>query len=65
MTAPLGRLRVGPGSGRLIVRTRREGLAAKVGHDLTIDGMFGALTVPDEVPVEIDVDLDAAERVGS
>jgi polyisoprenoid-binding protein YceI len=37
MTAPVGRLRVGPGSGHLIIRTRREGLAAKVGHDLTID----------------------------
>jgi polyisoprenoid-binding protein YceI len=37
MTAPVGHLRVGPGSGHLIVRTRREGLAAKVGHDLTIE----------------------------
>ena len=37
MTALVGHLRVGPGCGHLIVRTRREGLAAKVGHDLTID----------------------------
>jgi polyisoprenoid-binding protein YceI len=37
MTAPVGRLRIGPACGHLIIRTRREGLAAKVGHDLTID----------------------------
>jgi polyisoprenoid-binding protein YceI len=37
MTAPIGRLRIGPACGHLIIRTRREGLAAKVGHDLTID----------------------------
>jgi polyisoprenoid-binding protein YceI len=37
MTAPVGRLRIGPGSGHLVIRTRREGLAARVGHDLTID----------------------------
>ena len=37
MTAPVGRLRIGPGSGHLVIRTRREGLAARAGHDLTID----------------------------
>ncbi len=37
MTAPVGHLRIGPACGHLIIRTRREGLAAKVGHDLTID----------------------------
>jgi polyisoprenoid-binding protein YceI len=37
MTAPVGRLRIGPGSGHLVIRTRREGLAAKAGHDLAID----------------------------
>ncbi len=37
MTAPVGRLRIGPACGQLIIRTRREGLAAKAGHDLTID----------------------------
>jgi polyisoprenoid-binding protein YceI len=35
MTAP-GPLRIGPQTAELIVRTRREGLAAKVGHDLTL-----------------------------
>jgi polyisoprenoid-binding protein YceI len=37
MTAPVARLRIGPGSGHLVIRTRREGLAARAGHDLTID----------------------------
>jgi len=37
MTGPTEHVRVGPGSGRLLIRTRREGLAAKVGHDLTIE----------------------------
>lgn len=37
MTGAAGRLRVGPGSGQLRIRTRREGFAAKVGHDLTIE----------------------------
>lgn len=36
MTAPNGRWRVGPHSGDLIIRTFREGLAARAGHDLTI-----------------------------
>jgi polyisoprenoid-binding protein YceI len=31
------RYRIGPGSGRLLVRTSRQGFAAKVGHDLTIE----------------------------
>lgn len=37
MKTPAGRLRLGPGSGHLVVHTRRQGLAAKVGHDLIID----------------------------
>jgi polyisoprenoid-binding protein YceI len=37
MTTPAGRLNIGPGTGQLLVRTRRQGLAAKVGHDLTIE----------------------------
>jgi len=32
-----GHLRLGPDCARLVVRTRREGLAARVGHDLTIE----------------------------
>ena len=37
MTAAAARLQVGPGSGHLLVRTRREGIAATAGHDLTIE----------------------------
>jgi len=37
MTVPVDRLRIGPACGHVSIRTRREGLAAKVGHDLAID----------------------------
>ena len=37
MTTPAGRLRLEPGSGHLVIHTGRQGLAAKVGHDLIID----------------------------
>jgi polyisoprenoid-binding protein YceI len=37
MATPAGRHRLGPGSGHLLVHTRREGLAAKIGHDLAIE----------------------------
>ncbi|HET9081818.1 MAG TPA: YceI family protein [Trebonia sp.] len=32
-----GTYEIGPGDGRVLVKTGREGLAAKVGHDLTIE----------------------------
>jgi hypothetical protein len=32
-----GNYRLGPGAGRLVVRTSRAGLAAKVGHDLELE----------------------------
>ena len=37
MAANGGRHRLGPDSGRLILRTYRSGLAAQAGHDLTIE----------------------------
>ena len=37
MAVPRGRLRFGPDSGRLLLRTRRSGFASRVGHDLTIE----------------------------
>ena len=37
MAANGGRLRLGPDSGRLTLRTYRSGLAAQAGHDLTIE----------------------------
>jgi polyisoprenoid-binding protein YceI len=46
MAGPVRRLRIGPGCGHLTIRTGREGLAARVGHDLTIDatGWSGELS---------------------
>jgi polyisoprenoid-binding protein YceI len=37
MAALVGHHRLGPGSGHVLVYARREGLAAKIGHDLTIE----------------------------
>jgi hypothetical protein len=37
VTLPAGRYRFGPDNSRLIVKTYREGVAAKVGHDLVIE----------------------------
>ncbi len=37
MAANEGRHRLGPGGGRLTLRTYRSGLAAQAGHDLTIE----------------------------
>jgi hypothetical protein len=33
----MGRLEFGPGTARLLIRTGREGLAARAGHDLTLE----------------------------
>ena len=37
MTDITGTYELGPGDGQVLVRTGREGLAARVGHDLTIE----------------------------
>jgi polyisoprenoid-binding protein YceI len=37
MAITAGRLQFGPGSGRLLLFTRRQGIGSKVGHDLTIE----------------------------
>ena len=37
MTPTAGHYRFGPGSGRLLIRTTRAGLAAIAGHDLTLE----------------------------
>ena len=37
MSLPAGRHTAGPGNGKLQVRTYREGMAQKVGHDLVLD----------------------------
>ena len=47
MAVPAGRLRLGPDCGRLVLHTFRDGLAARAGHDLTIEvvGWSGELDV--------------------
>jgi hypothetical protein len=69
MTAPENRLRIGPECGQLVIRTRREGLAAKAGHDLTIDVTRWSGEVSDAgdaSTVSVTVPLDAlAVREGS
>ena len=37
MAASTGTYRVGPDAGRVVIKTTRAGLAARVGHDLTLD----------------------------
>jgi polyisoprenoid-binding protein YceI len=37
MTVAPGRYRLGPESGRIVIKTFRDGLAAQAGHDLIID----------------------------
>ncbi len=37
MTSYTGSFRLGPGAGRVVLKTSRAGLAAKAGHDLTIE----------------------------
>jgi polyisoprenoid-binding protein YceI len=67
------RYRIGPRCGRLLIRTRREGLAARAGHDLTIEaldwsgevvsGQEGGSTADLTVRVELDK-LSAREGTG-
>ncbi|HEX6445471.1 MAG TPA: YceI family protein [Streptosporangiales bacterium] len=67
MAVPDGVYRIGPESGRLLVRTARTGLGAKAGHDLTIEAASwrGQVTVdsaePANAAVSLDVDVDSFE----
>jgi polyisoprenoid-binding protein YceI len=62
-----GTYRVGPQSGRLLVKTSRTGLGARAGHDLTIEatGWEGAVAVntaePAQSSVSVDVEVDSLE----
>jgi polyisoprenoid-binding protein YceI len=49
MTVAPGHYRLGPDNGRIVLRTYREGLGARAGHDLVIDvpRWSGELTVND------------------
>ena len=50
MAASTGTYRLGPDAGRVVIKTSRAGLAARVGHDLTLDltRWSADITVPAE-----------------
>ena len=52
MAASEGTFRLGPDSGRVVIKTSRAGLAARAGHDLTIEVTRWSARV--EVPAEED-----------
>jgi polyisoprenoid-binding protein YceI len=61
MAVPTGRYRLGTKSGRIVLRTYRDGLAATAGHDLIIDlpSWSGELTVDDDkAPKALEVRID-------
>ncbi len=61
MAVPTGRYRLGTKSGRIVLRTYRDGLAATAGHDLIIElpNWSGELTVDDDkAPETLEVHID-------
>ncbi len=61
MAVPTGRYRLGTKSGRIVLRTYRDGLAATAGHDLIIDlpSWSAELTVDDDkAPEALEVRID-------
>ena len=52
MAAPAGNFRLGPDAGRVVIKTTRAGLAARAGHDLTIEVTRWSAQV--QVPAEDD-----------
>lgn len=62
MTIPAGRLRFGPGNGQVLLRTHRAGLAARVGHDLTIEIAAWSVEVdsagPSQEPARVVATMD-------
>lgn len=61
MVLPAGRYHLGPERGRIVLRTFRDGLIARAGHDLTIEvtGWSGQLTVDDtSAPSDLEVRID-------
>jgi polyisoprenoid-binding protein YceI len=65
MVITAGEYEIGPQVGRLMLRTYRQGMAARVGHDLLIEaaGWEGRVTVPGDsgaqAKVSVRVDLGA------
>jgi len=61
---PPGTYNLGPQNGRLIIKTGREGMGGKMGHDLTIEvGRWNATATVAEDPSESS--LTASAEVGS
>lgn len=58
MAAYTGNFRLGPDTGRVVIKTSRAGLAARAGHDLTIEVTRWSARI--EVPAEEDGGLTAA-----
>jgi polyisoprenoid-binding protein YceI len=61
MAVRAGRHELGPDRGRLLLRTSRDGLAARAGHDLTIEATrwSGTLEVNEDLsPAGLDVRVD-------
>jgi polyisoprenoid-binding protein YceI len=58
VTASTGNFRLGPDTGRVVIKTSRAGLAARAGHDLTIEVTRWSGQV--EVPAEEDGGVTAA-----
>ena len=58
MTAYTGNFRLGPDTGRVVIKTGRAGMAAKAGHDLTIEVTRWSARV--EVPADEDGGVTAA-----
>jgi polyisoprenoid-binding protein YceI len=52
VAAPSGNFRLGPDAGRVVIKTTRAGLAARAGHDLTIEVTRWSAQV--QVPAEDD-----------
>jgi hypothetical protein len=52
VAAPSGNFRLGPDAGRVVIKTTRAGLAARAGHDLTIEVTHWSAQV--QVPAEDD-----------
>jgi polyisoprenoid-binding protein YceI len=70
VTANTGSFRLGPDTGRVVIKTSRAGLAARAGHDLTIEftRWSAQVEVPDEdaggvtaAKVTADLDLGSLE----
>jgi polyisoprenoid-binding protein YceI len=59
VTASTGNFRLGPDTGRVVIKTSRAGLAARAGHDLTIEVTRWSAQV--DVPAEEDGGVAAAK----